>query len=441
MKTLVDVSIAPERVPPRTIAAYELVEKLGEQGAAELYLGERRQGYGIVRHAMIKRVPKWRPNYERAREILLDEAMVTACFAHPNLSALLDVGEDAESSFLVLEHVEGTTLERLMLAMKKRHVGLPVELCCLLIAEALRGVSWAHELRGPDNRPLGVVLRDRSPANLLISRTGNVKLTDFSLAVTSGRRQHDTDAGVVKGTYAYLAPEYIAGDLCTVRSDIYALGVMLFELLAGRECFGAESPYDTLAQIVGRGVAWKELERENVPPKLMEIVARATNPCATGRYESAAEMLDLLEEQLLATGRQATPTILARVLSRHGLYEGTGHDTVDESKYAPELRIIRGGSIRVTPPPNALPPPLPIDSISLTDSEIDGLFGEDDEDDNVQALKLEGVKQRPPIATPGVLTPPRVRIYQPEDSGSTQILLFAALLAIALFAAIVLYPA
>lgn len=442
VKTLVELDArVPDRGAPKALGGYELVAKIGDQGSAEIFLAVRRAAHGIVRRATIKYVARWRPDYERARAILLDEATVTACFSHPNLSALLDAGEDAQGAFIALEHTEGVTLEKLSLALRKRHAALPVELCCLIIAEALRGMSWAHSLRGPDNRPLGVVLRDRTPANLLVSRTGSVKLTDFSLALTRARRQHETEVGVVKGAFAYLSPEYVAGDVCTVRSDIYALGVMFFELLSGRACFAGANPEETVAQIIGRGVAWKELEREGISPKLMEIVSRATNPCASGRYGSALEMLDLLEEEMSASTRAATPTTLARVLARHGLYEGTGHQTIDQSKYAPELRIIRGASIRVVPPPL----PAEDDSLSLTESEIGGLFGDDDElDDNVEAFEIRSSMYRPPIAAEPASRPdstPLVIVRSPVDSGSTQILVFAALLAIALFAAIVFYPA
>lgn len=481
--TLIDLSVLENRShgTPRAVGGFDVILKLAEQGNVEVLLAEKCSPHGIKKRALVKRIARWAPDFDRHRAALLDEARVTAGFSHPNLTTLIDVGEDAHAAYLALEHLEGTTLQKLNHTLRARHRALPFELSCFIIAEALRGLHYAHTLCGPDGRELQVVLRDRTPANLLISSTGNIKLTDFALALTKTRNQNPTQAGLVKGTYAYLSPEYIAGAPCSVRSDIYSMGVMLFELLAGRECFGGETAYQTLEKIVEKGVVWQRLEREGVPVKLMEIVARATNPCPGGRYESALEMLEALEEQLMSLGRAATPTVLARTLCKYELIARASvkPEPGEEKKYIPQLRFVRGESVVVTqaqapagPPP---PPARTINPLEADDTAADEPSEDKPidlgEEDLAEEVSLSDVfmpaaapstpsipsipsapnpsHARPPIAPPNSqIQVPIARssfsdliVIQQERTEAPLVLIVAALVAIALFVAIVSYPA
>lgn len=305
---------------PQTLGDYIVTGRLGGGGMADVFLAQKMSKFGYVRRAVIKRVKRSKPGYKNLQRMLLDEARATACFDHPNLVSILDVGEDEQGVYIALEYVDGTDLRWVNAKLRTRKEALPFELACFLCGEVLRGLHHAHNARGPDGQPLEIVHRDVNPANILISQTGHVKLADFGVVRMRDRVQQSTEAGLVKGKYGYLAPEYIAGESCNQLSDVYASGIMLFELLSGRECFSGTTTYEVMWKIVNRGVPLYRLEREGVPEDLARIVQKATNPVPERRYGSAQEMANALETWLMRNGKHATPWVLSVFFQRHGLY-------------------------------------------------------------------------------------------------------------------------
>src|SRR5262245_53880143 len=213
---------------------------------ADIFVAQKISSFGVVRRAVIKRVKRSRTDYKQLEKMLLDEARATACFDHPNIVALLDIGEDDGSVYVALEYVEGTDLRRVNTKLRSRREALPFELAVFIVAEVLRGLHHAHTAVGTDGKPLEIIHRDVNPANVLVSTSGHVKLADFGVVRMRGRIQEKTEPGLVKGKYAYLAPEYIAGEDCSIATDIYAAGVMLFEMLSGRECFTGKTAYEVM---------------------------------------------------------------------------------------------------------------------------------------------------------------------------------------------------
>lgn len=287
---------------------------------ADLFLAYKRSRYGLVRRAVIKRVRRSAPSFKQLQQMLLDEARALAHLEHPNVVSLLDVGEDDQGVYLALEYVDGTDLRQINGRLRARKEALPFELGCYVTLEVLRGLHYAHTAVGHDGRPMNIVHRDVNPSNVLVSFTGHVKLTDFGVVHMRERIQDTTEAGLVKGKFAYISPEYIAGEPCSVQSDIYAAGVMLFELLTGRECFSGATPYEIMWKIVNRGVPLRRLEREGVPEELYRIVQRATSGAPERRHATAQELANGLEGWLMRSGRHATPWVLATFFSRHDLY-------------------------------------------------------------------------------------------------------------------------
>lgn len=292
---------------------------------ATLYVANRVGRYGHVQRAVIKRVNRSRPDADLLQQMLLDEARAMAHFHHPNLVALLDVDEDQDGPYLALEFFEGTDLKRVNAKLRSRREALPFELGCFIVSEVLRGLHHAHRCTDSENRPLEIVHRDVNPSNVLVGRTGHIKLTDFGVVRMRDRVQSKTEPGLVKGKYAYLAPEYIAGAPCSVRTDIYAAGVMLFELLTGRECFTGKSAYEVMWKIVNRGVPLHRLEREEVPSDLKRIVERATAMDPDDRYASAQDMANALEAWMVRNRRHATPWVMAVFFERHSLLPSVRH--------------------------------------------------------------------------------------------------------------------
>ena len=312
---------------------------------AELYVARKVSKFGFVHRAVIKQVKRSRPDFHHLQRMLLDEARATACFDHPNLVSIFDVGETEQGLYLALEYVEGTDLRRVNQKLRTRKEALPFELACYLAAEVLRGVHHAHTARGPDGQPLEIVHRDVNPSNVLVSTSGHVKLADFGVVRMRERIQPKTEPGLVKGKYAYLAPEYIAGEPCSVQTDVYAAGIMLFELLSGRECFTGTTAYEVMWKIVNKGVPMYRLQREGVPEDLQRLVARATSMVPERRYTSAQDMANALEAWLMRSQKHATPWVLSVFFHRHDLFQRP----VDQS-YQP-ISGSRSGSGIATPTP------------------------------------------------------------------------------------------
>lgn len=305
---------------PEVIGDYQIVGRLGGGSMADLYLAHKVSPFGFVRRAVIKTVKRSRSDYKELQPLLLDEARATACFDHPNLISLYDVGESEQGLYIALEYVEGSDLRRVNSKLRQRKEALPFELACYVASEVLRGLHHAHSAVGADGRPLEIVHRDVNPSNVLVSVSGHVKLADFGVVRMRERIQQKTEPGLVKGKYAYLAPEYIAGEPCSVQTDIYAAGIMLFELLSGRECFSGNTAYEVMWKIVNKGVPMYRLIREGVPEDLQRIVQRATSMVPERRYHTGQDMANALEAWLMRSGRHATPWVLSVFFNRHNLF-------------------------------------------------------------------------------------------------------------------------
>jgi serine/threonine protein kinase len=306
---------------PQLVGDYQIVSRINGGSMADLYLARKVSKFGFVRRAVIKQVKRSRPDYRQLQQMLLDEARATSRFDHPNLVALHEVGESEHGLYLALEYVDGTDLRRVNQKLRARKEALPFELACFVVSEVLRGLHHAHKAVGPDGSPLEVVHRDVTPSNVLIATTGHVKLADFGVVRMRERIQQKTETGLVKGKYAYLAPEYIAGEPCGVATDVYAAGIMLFELLTGRECFNGNTAYEVMWKVVNKGVPMYRLAREAVPEDLQRIVQRATSMVPERRYATAQDMANALEAWLMRSGRHATPWVLSVFFNRHELFQ------------------------------------------------------------------------------------------------------------------------
>lgn len=301
------------------VGDYHILGKLGGGAMAELFFAQKVSRFGFIRKAVVKRVRRSRPDYLQLQEMLLDEARATACFDHPNLVSLFDVGESDQGVYLALEYVEGSDLRKVNATLRERKEALPFELAAFITVEVLRGLHHAHTSKDEHGQLLEIVHRDVNPSNVLIARSGHIKLADFGVVRMRERLQQKTEPGLVKGKYAYLAPEYIAGESCSIQTDIYAAGIMLFELLSGRECFSGKTAYEVMWKIVNKGVPMYRLEREGVPEDLQRIVHRATTMAPERRYATAQDMANALEAWLMRSGRHATPWVLSVFFTRHNL--------------------------------------------------------------------------------------------------------------------------
>ena len=225
--------------PLPTIGGFEIVERLRDGGMASLYLGRRSGARGFSRPVAIKVVHPHLTSRPELLQMFVDEALLGSHLSHPNIVHVEEFGEDAGQYFLVMEYIDGCSVSELRRHMRKSEKVVDPVVAAFIGAEAARGLHHAHEATDADGRSLGVVHRDVTPGNILLSRAGHVKVIDFGIAKSGFRREHTVDS--LKGKFRYMSPEQASGKALDRRSDIYSLGLVLWELLTMRRAISADA--------------------------------------------------------------------------------------------------------------------------------------------------------------------------------------------------------
>jgi serine/threonine protein kinase len=276
------------------VGRYKILRPLAKGGMAEIFLATVDGLEGFEKVVVIKRIlPEFveRPEFVR---MFLDEAKLAATLSHPNIAQVYDVGRDSGQYFFAMEHVHGQDLRTILGTLSKRRVLMPLGEALSVVIGACAGLHYAHEKRGPDGKSLGVIHRDVSPSNVLISYDGCPKIVDFGIAkaVTSSV---ETRTGSVRGKIAYLSPEQCRCETLDRRSDIFALGILLYESTTLTRLFGGGgSDFEIMRRIVDHDIQPPSARVQNYPPALERIVMKALSSKREDRYQSAQEMqLDL----------------------------------------------------------------------------------------------------------------------------------------------------
>ncbi len=270
------------------LGRYELVRALGRGGMAEVYLARRRGPRGVEKRLAIKRIRRERAADPRLLELFVAEARLSMAMVHRNIVPMFDFGRVGDELFLVMEYVDGADLGEALRCGRRHDHPIPAAVAGYVAMEACQALHYAHTPRGDRDAERGVVHRDVNPHNVLLSYTGEVKLMDFGVATTETDLGH---AGKVRGTPAYMAPEQARGLPVDPRADVFALGLVLWEALAGRRAYPGDDVVELLA--VARNGAVPALP-DQVPARLRHIVATATASDLAERYPSARAMqLDL----------------------------------------------------------------------------------------------------------------------------------------------------
>lgn len=275
-------------------ARYELLVPIASGGMATVYVGRQFGAGGFQRIVAIKRMHPHIAESEELTAMFRDESRIASLIHHPNVVTVLDVYEAAGEQLLVMDYVEGVSLGQLRKELRNRGVAFPPQIALRIVAEALRGLHAAHEQKSLDGAPLHVVHRDATPHNILLGSDGCVKVTDFGIA-RAAERSAFTSAGQAKGKFAYMAPEQCAGGMMDRRVDVFAIGVVLWELIVGRPLFHGEHDAIIISQVTS-GKYTRPIEmRPQVPKKLDGIVMKALSPDANDRYPTAAAFADAIE--------------------------------------------------------------------------------------------------------------------------------------------------
>ncbi len=281
----------------RTVGRYELHGVFASGGMARVHYGRLEGAAGFRRVVAIKRL---HPAYARDpsfRAMLIDEARLVASVRHANVAAVLDVIDADEELSLVLEYISGESLARLALESRERGVPIPPAISVALAAGILRGLHAAHEATEASGAPLGLVHRDVSPHNVVVGVDGIPRVLDFGVAKALGRAQ-STSHGEVKGKAAYMAPEQVRGEAVDRRADVFAAGIVTWELLTGQRLFEADSGAASMMRILELSALPPSQLAAGLSPEVDAVILRALARDRQERFASAAEMADALEASL-----------------------------------------------------------------------------------------------------------------------------------------------
>ncbi|MCK6536925.1 MAG: serine/threonine protein kinase [Polyangiaceae bacterium] len=273
-----------------SIGRYEIVGHLAKGGMAEILLARLKGPSGFERPVAIKRILPHLAEQQRFVDMFLDEARIAAAIRHKNVVQVTDLGHTGAHLYLVMEYLEGENIASLIKRSLVEKHPLPYGITAHVIAEACAGLHAAHELCGEDGHPLGVVHRDISPQNVLVTYSGEVKVLDFGIAKALVRVAAETDTGELKGKVEYMSPEQARGQPLDKRSDLFALGIVLHEMLARRRLFKRDSVLGTFEAITKEPLVLPSQVARDCPPSLDRVVARALARDPADRYASAADM-------------------------------------------------------------------------------------------------------------------------------------------------------
>ncbi len=277
-----------------------------------MHLGRLDAARGFSRLVAIKQLHPWLAENPAHVKQLAREARLTARIAHPNVVQTLDVVEEENGISIVMEFVRGVSLSRLLAAARERGERLPTKVVVAVILDVLRGLHAAHEARDESGRPLAIVHRDVSPQNVLVDKEGTARVLDFGIAKALGFEDR-TRTGELKGKLAYMAPEQLLGEPVTRQTDLYAVGVLLWESLTGQSLFGGSSqePVVLTARMVAELPPSPRLLAPEMSAELEQVVLQALAPAARDRFANAEEMSIALG----TTTERVTPEYLAEHVS------------------------------------------------------------------------------------------------------------------------------
>ncbi len=292
---------------------YQLFASLGRGGMADVFLAVSRGPMGFNKLVVIKRLRPALAEEAAFRQMFLDEARLAARLNHPNVVHTYEVGEHHGIYFIAMEYLEGQSLNKVIKEAAKRGEKIDPVYCARMIADAVSGLHHAHELRDYDGRPLNIIHRDVSPHNIFATYDGHVKLVDFGIA-KAALSSTETEVGVLKGKVAYMAPEQAMGGPIDARADIFAMGIVLWELLTQQRLMTGDSAANTLHRLMNVPIPRVSSVMPEIDPGLDAIVAKALEKEPAKRFQSGAEMRDALETWINSTGRMVKQDEVGRVI-------------------------------------------------------------------------------------------------------------------------------
>jgi serine/threonine-protein kinase len=294
---------------------YLLFDHIGQGGMAQIFLARATTDVGAARTCVVKEIlPVYAARKEFA-EMLVAEAKLAAKLNHANVVQVFDLGREGDTLYIAMEYVEGFDLSAVLKRCSQKKVKLPPELAFHVVGEALQGLDYAHRAKDESGKPLGIVHRDVSPSNVLLSFEGEVKVCDFGIAHANAHGPQ-TDSEAIKGKAGYMSPEHARGEALDARADVFAAGILLWELLAGRKLYRSDG-----------GPLLDQAKRAEIPPlpergfphedELVALVKRALAPTPAERFATAHDMRVELDAWARKAAFVANPIRLGDWLREH----------------------------------------------------------------------------------------------------------------------------
>ena len=299
--------------PLAKLGKYRLLKQLAKGGMGEVYLAKQEGMRGFSKMVVVKRILEQYAADRGFAEMFTNEARLAALLTHPNVAQVYDLGEEEGSLYLAMEFVHGHSLRGIFQQLQKRKELMPPVLAARLAAQALHGLHHAHTLKGENGQLLSIVHRDVSPDNLLVGYDGVVKVVDFGIAKATALSQN-TQTGVVKGKLAYMPPEQLEGKRVDARTDVYAMGVVLYEMLCGKRPFKGNTDTSLIMAIMREPIAPLRSVNPAVPAPLEGIAERALQKNPAARFADAEQMSAELDEYASSTPRAGDPARIRQLL-------------------------------------------------------------------------------------------------------------------------------
>ena len=326
----------PPAPPPERFGRYELLHLLARGGMAEIFVARAPGIGGFERLVVIKRIlPEMTANREFVG-LFLDEARLAATLHHSNIAQVFDAGIEGGRYFMAMEYVHGRDLGTILRTAAKRGETLPLAEALAIVTGVCAGLHYAHEQTQPDGRPLGLIHRDVSPSNILVTYDGWPKLVDFGIAKAITRTV-ETRQGRIRGKAAYMSPEQVLGRSLDRRSDLFSLGIVLYEMTTMTRLFKRATDFDTMKQLVEHPAPPPGSRCPGYPTRLEQIVLKALARDRDRRYQTAEELQVDLEEFARREGLSTTSAVLTRYVatlfpSQVGVWELPREEEVDRSE-------------------------------------------------------------------------------------------------------------
>ncbi|HEY1811574.1 MAG TPA: serine/threonine-protein kinase [Kofleriaceae bacterium] len=294
---------------------YTITERLDHGGMAEVFRGVSESMDGFKKAVAIKRILPNLTKNQKFVSMFLDEARLSLFLQHANIVQVFDISKTPDNAyFLVMEYVDGCNLKALIERSKQKTKRIEIAHSIYIMTECCKALNYAHFLEHPEtNEPLGIVHRDISPPNILLSKNGEVKLVDFGLAKANTQIE-STDQGVVKGKFSYLSPEAASGQEVDHRADVFAVGIILWEMFTGRRLFYGESDYQTVELVRQARVPSIAALNPEIESELEQIVRKSLARDPNERYQSAGDLSEALTQYLFSRRMKVTARDIAALV-------------------------------------------------------------------------------------------------------------------------------